>query len=504
MFYYLSPMPSQGISATIILSIVAGYFMILLFVAWLTSRNSDNDDYFINGRRSQWWLVAIGMIGSSLSGVTFISIPGVVGAGGHNQAFSYLQVVLGYLIGYMTISLVLMPLYYRLNLISIYGYLGMRFGKNAYRTGSAFFMLSRLIGSAFRMFLAVIVLHSFLGEPFGIPFFFTVIIAISLIWIYTWKGGIRTIVFTDTLQTFCMIAAVILTIAAIMHKLDLSITNLPGELRQAGFSKVFFFEGGWADPNNFFKQFLSGALITIVMTGLDQDMMQKNLSCRNINEAQKNMYAFSVILVIANLLVLTMGALLWMYLGQLQLEAPARADQLYPMLAMNYLPVYIGIAFIIGLVASAYNSADGTLTALTTTVCVDFLGFEKEGIYREKEKTRIRRRVHILIAILFAGVILLFQLINKGSVINELFRAAGYTYGPLLGLFTFGLLTRRHVKDRYVFFVCLAAPVISYFLDRYSAQLFNGLTLGFLILAVNGLLTFLGLLLISKKQVQSV
>jgi len=493
-------MPPTGISPTVILSIVAGYFFLLIFIAWLTSRNSGNAEFFLNARKSQWWLVAIGMIGSSLSGVTFISIPGVVGAGGHNQAFSYLQVVLGYLLGYMTISLVLMPLYYKLNLTSIYGYLGMRFGPTSYKTGSGFFMLSRLIGSAFRMFLAVLVLHGFLSAPFGIPFFVTVVVAISLIWIYTFKGGIRTIVFTDTLQTFCMLAAVILTIWAILQKLDLSIAQIPGALKDAGYSKVFFFEGGWADPNNFFKQFLSGALITIVMTGLDQDMMQKNLSCRNIGEAQKNMFSFSVILVIANTLVLILGALLWMYLGHLQLDAPARSDQLYPMLAMNYLPVYIAVAFIIGLVASAYNSADGTLTALTTTICVDFLGFEKKDVMMdEKLKTKIRRRVHVIMAIIFAGVILLFQLINKGSVINELFRAAGYTYGPLLGLFTFGLLTNRQVKDRYVFIICLAAPVISYLLDSYSGVLFNGLTFGFLILAVNGLLTFLGLWAISKK-----
>ncbi len=493
-------MPMTGISPVMILAIVAGYFFLLIFIAWLTSRNSDNDDFFVNGRRSQWWLVAIGMIGSSLSGVTFISIPGVVGAGGHNQSFSYLQVVLGYLLGYMTISLVLMPLYYKLKLISIYGYLGMRFGPTSYKTGSAFFMLSRLIGSAFRMFLAVLVLHGFLGEPFGIPFYLTVIIAISLIWIYTFKGGIRTIVFTDTLQTFCMLAAVILTIIAIVQKLDLSIAQIPSAIKDAGFSNVFFFEGGWADPNNFFKQFLSGALITIVMTGLDQDMMQKNLSCRNIGEAQKNMFTFSIILVIANCLVLIMGALLWMYLGQLQLAAPSRPDQLYPMLAMNYLPVYIAVAFIIGLVASAYNSADGTLTALTTTVCVDFLGFEKNENQRdEKQKTKIRRGVHVITAIIFAFVILLFQLINKGSVINELFRAAGYTYGPLLGLFTFGLLTKRTVKDKYVFVICVAAPIISYLLDANSASLFNGLTFGFMILAVNGLLTFLGLMLISKR-----
>ena len=494
-------MPSTGISPLIILSIVAGYFLLLLFVAWITSRNSTNDDFFINRHKSPWYLVAIGMLGSSLSGVTFISIPGVVGAGGHNQAFSYIQVVLGYLLGYMVISNVLMPLYYRLNLISIYGYLGQRFGKVSYKTGSAFFMLSRLIGSAFRMYLAVMVLHTLLCVPFGIPFFVTVIIAISLIWVYTFKGGIRTIVFTDTLQTFCMLAAVILTIIAVLHQLDISIPMLPQAIRDAGYAKVFFFEGGWADENNFFKQFLSGALITIVMTGLDQDMMQKNLSCRNIGEAQKNMFLFSVTLVIANFLVLTLGALLWMYLHHLQLASPEKSDQLYPLLAMSHLPVYIAIAFIIGLVASAYNSADGTLTALTTTICVDFLGFEASDKTRtETDKTKTRKRVHILMAMVFACVILLFQLINKGSVINELFRAAGYTYGPLLGLFSFGLLTHRKIKDKYALYICLAAPVISYLLNKYSQQLFNGLTLGFLILAVNGLLTFIGLWIISESE----
>lgn len=494
-------MDSTGISPTVILAIVAGYFFLLLLLAWFTSRGSSTDDFFINRHKSPWYLVAFGMIGSSLSGVTFISIPGVVGAGGHNMAFSYMQVVLGYLLGYMTISLVLMPLYYRLNLVSIYGYLGKRFGPNAYKTGSAFFMLSRMIGSAFRMFLAVIVIQHLLCDPFGIPFYVTVIIAILLIWVYTYKGGIRTIIFTDTLQTLCMFAAIFLTIHAVLNELDISLFAIPEAMREAGYAKVFFFEGGWGDPNNFFKQFLSGALITIVMTGLDQDMMQKNLSCKNIGEAQKNMYFFSIILVLANLLVLTLGALLWIYLGHLQLEAPGQADQLYPMLAMQNLPAYIAVAFIIGLVASSYNSADGTLTAMTTTVCMDFLGFETKPEFQDEAyKTKVRRQVHILIAILFAGVILLFQLINKGSIINELFRAAGYTYGPLLGLFAFGLLTKRKIKDQYVLMVCILSPVVAYLLDAYSKELFNGLTFGFLILAVNGLLTFTGLYMISHQS----
>jgi len=547
---YLASMHTTGISPLIILSIVAGYFLLLIFTAWITSRQSTTEDFFINRHKSKWWVVAIGMIGSSLSGVTFISIPGVVGTIGHNQAFSYLQVVLGYLLGYMVIASVLMPLYYRLNLVSIYGYLGQRFGAVSYKTGSAFFMLSRLIGSAFRMFLTVMVLHHLLSAPLGIPFFVTVLVAIALIWVYTFKGGIRTIVFTDTLQTVCMFAAILLTIFAILHTLDIPLSNLFHSIRDAGLSKVFFFEKGWSDENNFFKQFLSGALITIVMTGLDQDMMQKNLSCKNIGEAQKNMFFFSLILVIANLLVLALGALLWMYLGHLQLPAPAQADQVYPMLAMEHLPFYISVAFIIGLVASAYSSADGTLAALTTTVCVDFLGFtstslsdreiptedsgektsaslsfqvvtskssmltslgnqfSSKGILSfrervngdEKYKTKIRKRVHLLIAGIFAMVILLFQLINKGSVINELFRAAGFTYGPLLGLFAFGMMTKRVIKDQYAIYVCIAAPVISYFINAYSKELFGGFTFGFLILAVNGLITFLGLWLISVKR----
>lgn len=494
-------MSSSAVSPSIILLIVGGYFALLLVVAWYTSRNANTADFFLNRNRSPWYLVAIGMLGSSLSGVTFISIPGVVGAMGHNQAFSYMQVVLGYLLGYMAISFILMPLYYKLNLISIYKYLELRFGPSSSRTGSSFFILSRMVGSAFRMFLAVTVIHHLLCEPFGIPFFVTVIVAILLIWVYTFQGGIRTIVFTDTLQTVCMLLAIILTITAILQQLDISLFEVPQTIRDAGYAKVFFFEGGWGDENNFFKQFLSGALITVVMTGLDQDMMQKNLSCKNIGEAQKNMYFFSVILVVANLLVLTLGALLWIYLGHLQLAAPERADHLYPMLAMEHLPFYIAVAFIIGLVASAYNAADGTLTAMTTAICIDFLNFDTDPKYAdEKRRTRVRRRIHITIAVVFAFVILLFQMINKGSVINELFKAAGFTYGPLLGLFTFGLFTKRKIKDHLVVWICIAAPVISWVLNLYSKEWFNGLTFGFLILAVNGFLTFIGLWFISERK----
>lgn len=497
-------MESSGITPGLVLAIVAGYFIILMGMAWLTSRGSTTEDFFINRHRSPWWIVAIGMIGSSLSGVTFISIPGVVGAGGHNQAFSYMQVVLGYLLGYMVIAHVLMPLYYRLNLISIYGYLGMRFGQVSYRTGSAFFMLSRMIGSAFRMYLAVMVLHTLMCAPLGIPFAVTVAVAILLIWGYTFSGGIRTIVFTDTLQTLCMFAAIGLTVYSILNVMDMSFSDVWPAIGDAGLGKLLFFEGGWADENNFFKQFLSGALITIVMTGLDQDMMQKNLSCKSLGDAKKNIYLFCVILVIANLLVLTLGALLWMYLGHLQLEAPARADQLYAMLATEHLPYYVGIAFIIGLVASAYNASDGTLTAMTTAVCVDFLGFESKEKYKDEVyKTRIRKRIHITVAVVFACIILLFQLINKGSVINELFKAAGFTYGPLLGLFSFGLLTRRQVRDKFAVWVCIAAPMLSWVLNINSKDWFDGLTFGFLILAVNGLLTFIGLWLISKPAAKT-
>jgi Na+/proline symporter len=487
---------THELSPTLIISVIVAYFLILVGVSYFTSRKADNADFFIAGRQSPWLLVAIGMIGASLSGVTFISIPGVVGAGGANMAFSYMQMVFGYLVGYTVIALVLMPIYYKQNLTSIYGYLETRFGFYSYKTGAFYFLLSRTIGAAFRLYLVAIVLQMFVMKPFGIPFELTVFVTIGLIWIYTFQGGIKTIVWTDTLQTICMLTAVILTIFAIGNALEQDLGGLMNMVKQSDYSQMFFFEGGWSDPNNFFKQFISGALIAIVMTGLDQDMMQKNLSCRNLGDAQKNMLTFSIILVFANLLFLALGALLYLYASNFGIEIPTKTDQLYPLIAIKHLSPVIGITFILGLIAAAYSSADSALTALTTAFCVDFLNFEKSD-QTEAEQKKTRLKVHIGFSTLLFLLILVFNMVSNDAVISQVFTAAGYTYGPILGLYAFGIFTKLKIKDQYVIPICLASPIISYFVNAYSADLLGGFQFGFLIIALNGFLTFSGLLMIS-------
>jgi len=491
------------LSPEIVILTLVGYFVLLLLISQLTSRNASSEDFFIAGRKSPWLLVAIGMIGASLSGVTFISIPGAVGAGGLNQSFSYMQVVFGYLLGYLVIGTVLLPLYYRLKLTSIYTFLEKRLGWYSYKTGAAFFLLSRLIGASFRLFLVAIVLHQFAFGPFGAPFFVTVLITLALIYIYTFRGGIKTIVYTDVFQTLAMVSAVVLTVTVIGQEMDIQgIKGLISTVRESEFSQMFFFKGGWEDPNNFYKQFFSGALIAIVMTGLDQDMMQKNLSCRNLGEAQKNMFTFSIILVFVNLLFLTLGVLLYLYAGHVQMEIP-KSDLVYPSIAINYLPPVGGLVFVLGLVAAAYSSADSALTALTTSFCVDFLNFEKSS-KSEKEKRRIRFIVHNLFALIILGIIVLFKSMHNEAVINGLFKAAGYTYGPLLGLFLFGLITKRSVRDPWVVLICLLSPLLSFLIDRFSDVLLGGFELGFLILALNGALTFLGLWIVSFRKKDTV
>ncbi len=488
----------QQLTPGVILSIISAYFLLLIIISWFTSRDSSNESFFLAGRQSPWFVVAFGMIGASLSGVTFISIPGAVGAGAENQAFSYMQIVLGYLLGYVVIALVLLPLYYRLNLTSIYSYLEQRLGFFAYKTGAAYFLLSRAIGSSFRLFLVAIVIQRFVMDAYGIPFWLTVLATIALIWVYTFRGGIKTVVWTDTLQTFCMITSVILTIVYIGQSLEMDAWGLTAMIRNSEYSQVFFFKGGWNDPNNFFKQFFSGALITIVMTGLDQDMMQKNLTCRSLRDAQKNMFTFSFILIFVNLLFLALGALLYLYAANVGLDIPERSDQLYPTIAIQHLAPVAGIVFILGLIAAAYSSADSTLTALTTSFCIDFLDLYNQD-RSEADKKRIRMMVHVGMSFLLFFIVLFFAALNNTAVINQLFKAAGYTYGPLLGLFSFGILLRRQTPDTWVVVaICVAAPVLSFVIDTYSEQWFNGFKFGFLILAFNGLLTFLGLLAISK------
>ena len=526
-----------SLSATVILLIILAYFLVLIGISWYTGRKSDNANFFLAGRNSPWYVVAFGMIGASLSGVTFISIPGVVGQDGiANTDFSYMQMVLGYLVGYAFIALMLMPLYYRMQLTSIYGYLAERFGGTAYRTGAGFFLLSRTIGASFRLFLVAMVLHEFVMAPlFGLPFWITVAATIGLIWVYTFKGGIGTIIWTDTLQTTCMLLSVGLTIYGISSALEMDLGGLFSMVRNSEYSQVFHFENGWSDPNNFFKQFLAGALIATVMTGLDQDMMQKNLSCRTLQDAQKNMFTFSIILVFANLLFLVLGALLYIYANSLGLPTPAPgdADQLFPTIALERLGPAVGVFFILGLIAAAYSSADSALTSLTTSFCVDFLGFKdqapppaategytdayydetvldrptaldevpptglRERMFGNRSEEWVRTAVHIGFSVLLLLTIIAFWLINDESVINKLFKVAGFTYGPLLGLFSFGILTKLRINDRLSLVVCLVAPVLTFLFDRYSTTLFFGYKFGFELLLLNGLLTFVGLALIA-------
>ncbi len=493
-------MNNLTLSPWTIVAVIAAYFVLLVIIARLTSKEDTNASFFNANKSSPWLLVAIGMIGASLSGVTFISIPGLVGKAGANSAFSYMQMVFGYLLGYLVIATVLMPIYYKYSLTSIYGYLEERLGAYSYKVGAGYFLLSRLISASFRLYLVAIVLDKFILGPMGIPFVATVALTIALIWIYTSKGGIKTIVVTDVFQTTTMILAVVLTIFGIASAMDMGVGELYELLQKSEMTEIWHFNSAWSDPNNFFKQFLSGALLAIVMTGLDQDMMQKNLTCKTLKDAQKNVFTFSIILVFANLLFLSLGALLYIYADFLQIEIPEKTDYLYPTLALEYLSPTVAIVFVLGLIAAAYSSADSALTSLTTSFCVDFLGFEKDKISSEGEKKNRRMKVHVVMSLIILILIVVFHYINNDAVVNGLFKAAGYTYGPLLGLFTFGILMKRSVRDKWVPLVCIIAPIFTYILDSNSDVLFGGFKFGFLILALNGLLTFGGLLIISKNQ----
>lgn len=474
------------------LTILVAYFAMLVIISIYTSKGADTNTFFTANRQSPWYLVAFGMIGTSLSGVTFISVPGAVA----NIQFSYFQVVLGYLLGYLIIGTVLMPLYYRLNLISIYSYLDERFGFWSYKSGSAVFLLSRTVGSAVRLYVAAGVLQLALFRHLGIPFEVSVAITIFLIWIYTFKGGVKTIIITDTLQTLFLITAVVLTIVLVSKELSISgISEMVTTVQNSGYSKIFFWETN--DPKNFFKQFFAGVFIAIVMTGLDQDLMQKNLTCKNIGEAQKNMFWFTVILVIVNLLFMSLGALLYIYANQKGIALPAKTDDFYPMLALDHLGVVVGITFLIGITAATYASSDSALTALTTAFCVDFMDV---GNKPESQRSKIKFWVHVGFSVLFYIVILVFNRLNSKEVITAVFDLAGYTYGPLLGLFSFGIFTKFSVKDRMVPVVCVLAPIITYVVTTNSATWFGGYQFGFERLLLNGGLTFLGLLFLSGKR----
>lgn len=480
--------------AYIIILIVA-YFFTLILIGRLTAKKGDNDTFFTGNRKSPWYIVAFGMIGASLSGVTFISVPGWVG----DAQFSYMQMVLGYVPGYLIIAFVLLPLYYRLNLTSIYTYLNTRFGPKAYKTGASFFLLSRIIGASFRLYLVAIVLQMAVFDKmdWDVPFAATVGITVMLIWLYTFRGGIKTIIWTDTLQTAFMLLAVGISVYAIADNMGLDATGLISLVNESEYSQIFFFD----DPNDkkfFFKQFFAGMFIAIAMTGLDQDMMQKNLTCRNLKDAQKNMVTFSIVLVFVNLVFLALGALLFLFSASKGIDIPAKTDELYPLLAVDgHLGVAVGLLFVLGLIAAAYSSADSALTSLTTSFSIDILEVDKK---EETVARKIRQRVHIGMSLALIVVILIFRAINNDSVIAQMFTAAGYTYGPLLGLYAFGLFSKIGVKDKWVPLVAILSPIISFCLDYWSTDLFWGYDIGFEILIINGALTFLGLLIIRKSK----
>ncbi len=492
-FFNFAKLKPILLSATLIISIVIGYFLLLLVISWYSGRGAGNDAFFLGERKSPWYVVAFGMIGASLSGVTFISVPGWVA----DSQFSYMQMVLGYLVGYAVIANLLMPLYYRLKLTSIYTYLEERFGRFSYKTGASFFLLSRIIGASFRLFLVANVLQITVFESLNIPFYVTVIVTIALIWLYTFRGGIKTIIWTDILQTFSMLTAVVVSILLITRSMDLSLGEMIGRVVAGEDAKIWVFDG-WQKENHFFKHFLAGAFITIVMTGLDQDMMQKNLSCKNIKEAKKNMYLMSISLVPVNLIFLFLGAVLIQFAQFRGMAIPETTDNFFPMVVTGgYLPQVVGIFFIVGLVAAAYSSADSALTALTTSFTVDILEAQK---WEEKKLTRARRRVHLAISVVLGLVIMLFRVINDESVISAIFRVAGYTYGPLLGLYAFGLFTRLQVRDRIVPLLAILSPLLSFLLSHFSELLFNGYQFGFELLIVNGAIMFAMLLLTSGKR----
>lgn len=472
-----------------IISVLVGYFALLIFISKMTSDDDGNESFFVGKNQSPWYIVAFGMIGASLSGVTFISVPGWVAT----SQFSYFQMVLGYLVGYTVIATVLMPLYYKLNLTSIYSYLEGRFGFWSYKSGAFYFLLSRTIGASFRLFLVANVLQILVFDTWNIHFEATVALTIALIWVYTHKAGIKTIIWTDTLQTLFMIVAVVLCFYYVADAMNFSIFTAIEQISLSEYSKTFFLED--ANSASFFpKKFLAGAFIAIVMTGLDQDMMQKNLSCPNIKDAQKNMFWFSIVLVFVNLLFLGLGALLFLFANQVGILATG--DDLFATVAMHEsMPVVVGLFFLLGLIAAAYSSADSALTALTTSFCVDFLAIEKK---EASKQISIRKRSHILFSVILFLVILIFKLINDESVISALFKVAGYTYGPLLGMYAFGLFTNWKIKDHLIIPVVLLAPILSYIL-QLKAPDWWGFHFGFELLIVNGALCFLGMLLILKR-----
>jgi SSS family transporter len=501
-------------SSTLLFSIVLIYFVVLLAVAFYTSRNSNNDSFFIGNKKSNWMLVAFGMIGTSLSGVTFVSVPGTVGGAG----FGYFQVVIGYLIGYLLIAFVLLPLYYRLNLTSIYDYLNQRFGPVSYKTGALFFIISRTLGATARLFLVINVLQIFILNDLNIPFQVTTLVILLMVVLYTFEGGVKTIVFTDTLQTTFMLLGLVICIGYILSQSGESFGEALQLMSNEGYTKIFNTDVN--SSSHFLKHILGGAFITVAMTGLDQEMMQKNISVKNLKDSRKNMLSFSIVMAFVNFLFLFLGGLLYLFAAQNNVQVPA--DDLFPTVALKYMPTAVSIIFIIGLISALFPSADGALTALTSSFCIDIIGLKRRADWDEKKRKQVRLLVHFSFTLLFFLAVMFFKWIDNKSIIDVILKVAGFTYGPLLGLFAFGILTKRSIRDKWALAVALLAPTLILALDfvnntgwyqeqlklsgewvqslkSWSDQFFNGFKIGYELLIYNGILTFIGLLMISSK-----
>lgn len=490
---------------TAILVLIVIYFGILFLISYLSSRNdSGNEAFFKANKNSKWYMVAFGMIGTALSGVTFISVPGLVG--NPDIQFKYFQFVLGNALGFIVVAKVLLPLYYRMNLTSIYSYIEQRLGRMAYKTAATIFLLSRTLGSAVRLYLVVIVLQRYVFDAFGVPFWVTVFGSLALIFAYTYKGGLKTIIITDTLQTLFLVSSVIFTIIFICNSLDYSLPQAFEAIKTSNYSKIFFFDD--ANKSNFFwKQLLGGMFVTIAMVGLDQDLMQKNLSCKNIAEAQKNMFTFTTVFVIINIFFLSVGALLYMYAEKNGVSIPLdatsgkpRTDLLFPEIAFNYLTIIPAIVFLLGLIAATFATTDSALTALTTSFCVDFLGMDKTENQNKPNIVRTRHLVHVGFSVLMFLVILVIYAVNSDSVVSLIFKVAALTYGPLLGLYSFGLLMKsKTVHDKLVPVVCIAAPILTYLIGyQFAKHIFGNYEFAEELIVLNGIITFIGLLIISK------
>lgn len=479
-------------SPLLLFSFVIIYFLILLGVAWITGKNSSNESFFIGNKSSNWMLVAFGMVGTSLSGVTFVSVPGNVA----KEGFAYFQLTIGYIIGYALIAYVLLPLYYRLNLTSIYHYLMTRLGFASYKTGASFFILSRILGATARLYLVVNILQDAILNSFGVPFWATTLIILSMILLYTFEGGVKTIVWTDTLQTSCMLAGLHICVIYILNHLQIGFLESIDAMSQKGYSKIFFTNP--MDRLYFVKQILAGAFITITMTGMDQEMMQKNISVKKLKDSQKNVISMSLVLSFSILIFLYLGGLLYLFGGQQGVTEIG--DKLFPAIALHHMPAFVSVIFIIALISALFPSADGAITALTSTFCIDILGIQRNAALTDIQKKKIRQRVHLSFAFVFLIFVLVFKQVNSASMISVILKVASYTYGPILGLFSFGILLKKSVLDKWVPYVCVAAPLICFIIDSNQDRLLRGFKLGPELLIINGLITFLGLLLVSKPQ----